>query len=124
MVLERGAWLFGTVTDRLAIRADRRNSTPFKQGESGSKRPDSNPGAFFGQNALIVCVASMRIRPWYPCTLLFPSVSAPYVLHHRELDTLTVCTPSVQVRWAEEGKATHNVQKPRALRARLVRAGT
>ena len=49
----------------------------------------------FFQNALIVCVASMRIRPCYPCTLLFPTVSAPYVLHHRELDTLTVCVHAV-----------------------------
>jgi hypothetical protein len=41
------AWLFGTVTERLAIRADRRLSTPFEQGESGAKRPDLNPGASF-----------------------------------------------------------------------------
>ena len=41
------AYLFGTVTERLAIRADRRVSTPIEQGESGSKRFDSNPGAFF-----------------------------------------------------------------------------
>jgi len=46
------AWLLGTVTERLAIRADRRVSTPIEQGESGSKRPDSNPGAFFGAKML------------------------------------------------------------------------
>jgi len=65
------AWLFGTVTDRLAIRADRRNSTPFKQGESGSKRPDSNPGAFF----LPKCSDRLRCEHAHPSLVpLYPSI--------------------------------------------------
>eukprot|EP00966_Prymnesium_polylepis_P099239 2298341-Prymnesium_polylepis.1 len=64
----------------------------------------------------------MRIRPYDPCTFLFPSATAPYALRDREPGTLTVCTPVGAGSAAEEGKAARDVEEPRALRARLPQA--
>ena len=116
-VLE-AAWLFGTVTERLAIRADRRLSTPFEQGESGAKRPDSNPGAFFEpkcSDRLRCEHAHPSLPPVYFAQWSVPGASTPYALRDHELTPSPCARPSVQVPQAEEGKAAHTMLNNLAL---------
>ena len=84
----------GTVTERLAIRADRRVSTPIEQGESGSKRPDSNPGAFFGPK----CSDRLPCEHAHPSLLPVHFAQCPARAHHMHCVTVNLTPHRVHAR--------------------------
>ena len=84
----------GTVTERLAIRADRRVSTPIEQGESGSKRPDSNPGAFVWPK----CSDRLPCEHAHPSLLPVHFAQCPARAHHMHCVTVNLTPHRVHAR--------------------------